>query len=79
MLKAILETLQRRDFMSLTTKELMLVQDNIKMAENSIKFLYTCADMATDAQVKGLCQSMAKEHQQDLTTLIKHINTTAVQ
>jgi hypothetical protein len=49
------------------------------MAENSIKFLYACADMATDAQVKGLCQSMAKEHQQDLTTMIKHINTTSVQ
>ncbi|HEX2946526.1 MAG TPA: hypothetical protein VHT96_11290 [Clostridia bacterium] len=65
--------------MSLTTKELLLVQDDIKMAENSIKFLQTCADMATDAQVKGLCQSMAKEHQQDMQTMIKHINTTAVQ
>ena len=65
--------------MSLTTKELLLVQDNIKMAENSIKFMQYCADTATDAQVKGLCQSMVREHQQDLTTLIKHINTTAVQ
>ncbi len=65
--------------MSLTSKELMLVQDNIKMAENSIKFMQACADTATDPQVKGLCQSMAREHQQDLTVLIKHINTTAVQ
>lgn len=65
--------------MSLTTKELMLVQDNIKMAENSIKLMQYCADTATDAQVKGLCQSMAKEHQQDMQTLIRHINTTAVQ
>ncbi len=65
--------------MSLTTKELLLVQDNIKMAENSIKFMQACADTATDPQVKGLCQSMAKEHQQDLQVLIKHINTTAVQ
>lgn len=65
--------------MSLTSKELMLVQDSIKMAENSIKFMQGCADIATDAQVKGLCQSMAKEHQQDLQVLIKHINTTAVQ
>ena len=49
------------------------------MAENSIKFMQACADTATDPQVKGLCQSMAKEHQQDLQVLIKHINTTAVQ
>jgi len=65
--------------MSLTTKELMLVQDNIKVAENSIKFMQACAEMATDPQVKGLCQSMVKEHQQDLQTLIRHINTTPVQ
>jgi hypothetical protein len=65
--------------MALTSKELLLVQDNIKMAENSIKFMQYCAEAATDAQVKGLCQSMAREHQDDLKTLIKHINTTAVQ
>lgn len=57
----------------------MLVQDSIKMAENSVRFLQSCAEMATDAQVKGLCQSMAKEHQQDMQTLIRHINTTSVQ
>lgn len=65
--------------MSLTTKELMLVQDNIKVAENSIKFMQACAEMAADPQVKGLCQSMAREHQQDIQTLIKHINTTTIQ
>ncbi len=65
--------------MSLTSKELLLVQDNIKMAENSIKFMQACAETATDAQIKGLCQSMAREHQQDLQVLIRHINTTAVQ
>lgn len=65
--------------MALTSKELMLVQDNIKMAENSIKFIQSCADAATDAQVKGLCQSMVREHQEDLRTLIKHVNSTTVQ
>jgi rubrerythrin len=62
--------------MALTSKELMLIQDNIKMAENSIKFMQGCAEIATDAQVKGLCQSMAKDHQTDMQTLIKHINST---
>jgi hypothetical protein len=64
--------------MALTSKELMLVQDNIKIAENSIKFIQPCADAATDAQVKGLCQSMVREHQEDLKTLIKHVNSTTV-
>jgi hypothetical protein len=61
--------------MALTSKELMLLQDNIKMVENSIKFMQGCAEIATDAQVKGMCQSMAREHQSDLQTLIKHINS----
>jgi len=65
--------------MALTSKELMLIQDNIKMTENAIKFIQSCADAATDAQVKGLCQSMVREHQEDLRTLIKHVNSTTVQ
>lgn len=65
--------------MSLTTRELMYIQDNIKMTENSIKLMQACADMASDPQIKGLCQSMAREHQQDMQMLIKHVNTTTVQ
>lgn len=65
--------------MALTTKELLLIQDNIRMTENSIKFMQGCANIATDAQVKGICQSMARDHQSDLQTLIKHINTTTMQ
>jgi len=65
--------------MALTSKELMLLQDNIKMTENSIRFMQGCTEIATDAQVKGLCQSMAKEHQNDLQTLVKHINSTNMQ
>lgn len=65
--------------MSLTTKELMLVQDNIKMTENTIRFMQGCADICTDPQVKSLCQQMANEHQNDLQTLIKHINTATMQ
>ncbi len=61
--------------MSLTVKELLLVQDSIKMTENSIKFIQACSEMAVDPQVKGLCQSMAREHQQDLQKLISHVNT----
>lgn len=65
--------------MALTSKELMLLQDNIKMAENSIKFMQGCAEIATDAQVKGICQSMVKDHQADLQTFMKYINNATMQ
>jgi hypothetical protein len=61
--------------MGLTSKELMLIQDNIKIAENSIKFMLGCAELAVDPQVKGLCQSLARDHQNDLQVLAKHIST----
>lgn len=65
--------------MSLTSKELMLVQDNIKMTQNSIKIMESCAEICSDTQIKSLCQQMAKDHQSDLQTLIKHINTATIQ
>jgi uncharacterized protein YerC len=65
--------------MSLTSKELMLVQDNIKMTQNSIKIMDSFAELCTDAQIKSLCQQMAKDHQSDLQTLVKHINTATIQ
>ena len=65
--------------MALTTKELMLLQDSIKMTQNSIAFMQGCAEMATDVQVKNLCQQMIKDHINDLQVLMKHVNTAAMQ
>jgi hypothetical protein len=65
--------------MALTTKELMLIQDNIKMTQNCINFMQGCIEIAADPQVKSLCQQMAKDHQSDLQTLIKHIHSATMQ
>ncbi|HHY22738.1 MAG TPA: hypothetical protein GX527_00645 [Clostridiaceae bacterium] len=65
--------------MSLTTKELLLIQDNIKMTENAVKFMEGCTEMVSDPQVKGMCQQMAKEHQNDIQVLMKHISSTSMQ
>jgi hypothetical protein len=65
--------------MTLTSKELILIQDKIKMSENSIKFTQGCAEIATDAQVKGICQSLAKEFTNDMQTLAKHISSATMQ
>jgi rubrerythrin len=65
--------------MALTTKELMLIQDNIKMTQNTVSFMEGCTQIATDPQVKGLCQQMAREHQNDVQVLMKHITTMTMQ
>lgn len=65
--------------MALTSKELMLIQDNIKMTQNSIKFMQGCVDMCQEQQTKNLCQQMATDHQSDLQTLMKHINSANMQ
>lgn len=65
--------------MALTTKELLLVQDNIKMAQNSIKFMQGCSEICSDTDIKNLCNQMAKDHQNDLQVLMKHINSASMQ
>jgi len=65
--------------MALTTKELLLIQDNIKMTQNTVKFMEGCLEMTADPQVKGICQQMIKDHQNDIQVLMKHINTTTMQ
>jgi hypothetical protein len=61
--------------MPLTSKELMLIQDNISMCENNIKYLQGCSQIATDSQIKNLCNQLASEEKNDLQLLMKHINT----
>ncbi len=61
--------------MPLTSKELMLIQDNISMCESNIKYLQGCAQLAADSQVKNLCNQLASEEKNDLQLLMKHVNT----
>lgn len=65
--------------MPLTSKELMLIQDNISMCENNIKYLQGCAQLANDSQIKNLCNQLASEERNGLQLLIKHINTAGQQ
>ena len=63
----------------LSNKELMLIQDNLKMNENMISFISACAQSASDTQLKNLCQTMSADHQQDMKTLATHITNTNLQ
>ncbi len=61
--------------MPITSKELMLIQDNVSMCESNIKYYQGCAQLAADSQVKNLCNQLANEEKNNLQLLIKHINT----
>ncbi len=63
--------------MPLTSKEIMLIEDNISMCENNIKYLQGCAQLVQDSQVKNLCNKLANDEKSSLQLLMKHINTAA--
>jgi hypothetical protein len=76
MIFSVASILPRRSKMALTTKELMLLSDNIKMAQNNIKFMQGSVELCTDPQVRSLCDTMTKDCQSNLQSLTKHLNTT---
>jgi len=57
----------------LTNKELMLIQDNIKMCQNTVNFTNSCAQGTTDSQLKAVCQTIASSSQRDIQTLSNYI------
>jgi hypothetical protein len=63
--------------MPLTSKELMLIQDNISMCEDNVKYLQGCAQLAQDSQIKNLCNKLASDEKNNLQLLMKHIDTAA--
>lgn len=65
--------------MSLTTKELFLIQDNIKMAQNYMQFTQSCVDQLQDPEIRNLCQDIIAEYRGSITTLTSHINKAQVQ
>lgn len=63
----------------LTNKELILIQDNVKMSQSTATFLNACSQSITDAQLKNLCQTMATDHQKDVQTLVSYITNQTLQ
>lgn len=65
--------------MSLSTKELFLVKDNVKLGQNSWNFLSFCSQTTTDPQIRDICNNVIKEHERDVNTLVRHIASDSVQ
>ncbi|MBE3102460.1 MAG: DUF2383 domain-containing protein [Firmicutes bacterium] len=57
----------------LSHKELILLQDNISMCQDTAQFLQTCVNMTSNQQLKNMCQQMIQDHKQDAQTLSRHI------
>jgi hypothetical protein len=70
---------KRRIMMSLSTKELFLVKDNVKLGQNSWSFMTACTEITADPQVRDLCNGLLQEHERDVNTLMKHIVNNSVQ
>ena len=64
---------------SLTTKELFLIQDNIKMAQNYMRFTESCIGQVQDPKIKDLCQGIIEEYRSAITTLTGYIDKAQVQ
>jgi hypothetical protein len=59
----------------LTTRELMLLEDNLKMEANMARFAQSCVNSISDPQLKSLCQQIAQDHIHDIQTLSRYFNT----
>lgn len=65
--------------MALTSKELMLLQDNIKMMEGSINFISGSSGMCSDPQIKTMLDKFARDYSNNLHTLAKYISNPNLQ
>ena len=58
----------------LTARELMFLEDNLKMSNNVAHFAQSCVNMISDPQLKNLCQQIAQDHQRDYQALSRYFN-----
>ena len=60
--------------MQLTTKELALLQDNIKNLEASAHFFMSCANETDDPKLTEVFNDIVKSYANDVKTLAKYIS-----
>lgn len=63
----------------LTTKELMLLEDNIKICQNMNKFVSSCAETVSNQQIKQLCSRISGDHQRMTQAMMEHLSGTMMQ
>lgn len=58
----------------LTTKELSLIEDNLRQEQLMIQKFDFYANQASDPEVKNLCHTLRDMHKMHLDTLMMHLN-----
>jgi len=64
---------------NITSKELMFLEDNIKMMQNSINFIAGVSDQITDVSLKNLCQQCVNHYKSDINILSRFIENPSIQ
>lgn len=62
--------------MARTSRELLTLQDHLAVENNMSQFLSACSELCTDAQLKTMCQNMARDHASHVQMLSQHLKTT---
>lgn len=57
----------------MTSKEIMLLKDDISFIQNCKSITDTLGSIAQDQQVKAICTQISMDLQTDATTLARHI------
>ncbi|AEN71932.1 hypothetical protein ELD05_04110 [Caldicellulosiruptor changbaiensis] len=64
---------------NISSKELMFLEDNIKMMQNSINFIAGVSDQITDISLKNLCQQCVTHCKSDIAILSRFIENPSIQ
>lgn len=63
----------------LSDKELMHLEDHLKMEELMVKKLDHCSQLSTDQEIKTLCGKLIQGHRDNFQKVLKHLNDKKLQ
>lgn len=64
--------------MQLTSKEVMYLEDHIKMESLMSKYLGQCSAQCSDAELKKMCGDLSQLHHNNHMALSKHVQSAAM-
>lgn len=64
---------------NLSSKELMFIEDNLKMMQNSVNFAAAVTDQITDTSLKNLITQCVNHYKNDISVLSRFIENPNLQ
>ena len=58
----------------LSNRELMSLEENVKLEMNMVRFAQSCSHLLTDPQLRAMCQQISQDHNQDYQSLVRYFN-----